>query len=123
LLLGWGLSEGLVHVSCWRLLGAVILAVDGDDVRDLPDLVRAQAATGRIQDRLGPNRVGPFGLFQTFADMGKIFTKEMITPTGVDKVPYNLAPVLSVAAVLLLWAVIPLARTSLAQTCRSACCL
>jgi NADH-quinone oxidoreductase subunit H len=47
-------------------------------------------------------------LFQTFADMGKIFTKEIITPTGVDLVPYNLAPVLAVASVLLIWAVIPL---------------
>lgn len=65
----------------------------------------------RFQDRLGPNRIGPFGLFQTFADMGKIFTKEMITPIGIDKVPYNLAPVVSVAAVLLMWAIIPFAPT------------
>lgn len=64
---------------------------------------------GRIQDRVGPNRVGPWGIFQTFADMGKIFTKELITPKGVDVVPYNLAPILSVAAVLLVWAVIPFA--------------
>jgi NADH-quinone oxidoreductase subunit H len=62
---------------------------------------------GRMQDRLGPNRLGPWGIFQTFADMGKIFTKEMITPTGVDLVPYNLAPVLAVGAVLLSWAVMP----------------
>jgi NADH-quinone oxidoreductase subunit H len=66
---------------------------------------------GRIQDRLGPNRVGPFGLFQTFADMGKIFTKEHITPDGADRVPYNLGPVLSVGAVLMLWAVIPFGVT------------
>lgn len=62
---------------------------------------------GRIQDRLGPNRVGPWGIFQTFADMGKIFTKEHITPVGADRVPFNLAPVLAVAAVLMVWAVIP----------------
>lgn len=62
---------------------------------------------GRMQDRLGPNRLGPWGIFQTFADMGKIFTKEMITPTGVDLVPYNLAPILAVGAVLLSWAVMP----------------
>lgn len=63
---------------------------------------------GRMQDRLGPNRVGPWGIFQTFADMGKIFTKEVITPTGVDLVPYNLAPILAVGAVLMAWAVMPL---------------
>jgi NADH-quinone oxidoreductase subunit H len=66
---------------------------------------------GRIQDRLGPNRVGPWGVFQTFPDMIKIFTKEYITPVGADKVVYNLAPILSVSAVLLTWAVIPFAPT------------
>ncbi len=62
---------------------------------------------GRVQDRLGPNRIGPYGLFQTFADMLKIFTKEHITPQGADIIPFNLAPVVSVAAVLMVWAVIP----------------
>lgn len=66
---------------------------------------------GRIQDRFGPNRVGPYGLFQPIADMIKIFTKEYITPIGADVVPYNLAPVLSVGSVLLIWAVIPFAIT------------
>ncbi|NJD57818.1 MAG: NADH-quinone oxidoreductase subunit NuoH [Anaerolineae bacterium] len=65
----------------------------------------------RIQDRLGPNRVGPWGVFQTFPDMVKIFTKEYITPIGADKVTYNLAPILSVSAVLLIWAVLPFAKT------------
>ncbi len=65
----------------------------------------------RIQDRLGPNRVGPWGIFQTFPDMIKIFTKEYITPDGADKVVFNLAPILSVSAVLMIWAVIPFAPT------------
>jgi NADH-quinone oxidoreductase subunit H len=47
---------------------------------------------GRIQDRLGPNRTGPYGLFQTFADIGKLLIKEDITPAGADKHVYNLAP-------------------------------
>ncbi|MBA4420945.1 MAG: NADH-quinone oxidoreductase subunit NuoH [Anaerolinea sp.] len=66
---------------------------------------------GRLQDRPGPNRVGPFGLFQPFADMAKIFTKEHITPTGADKVPYNLAPILAVGGVLGMWAVVPFSAT------------
>lgn len=64
---------------------------------------------GRFQDRLGPNRVGPFGFLQTIPDIIKLLTKEIITPAKVDKVMYNLAPMLSVVSVILIWAVIPLA--------------
>ena len=49
--------------------------------------------------------------FQPFADMVKIFIKEHITPRGADWLPYNLAPVLAVAAVLMVWAVIPFTVT------------
>ncbi len=66
---------------------------------------------GRIQDRLGPNRVGPWGIFQSIADMIKIFTKEYITPEGADRVLFNIAPVLSVVSVLLIWVVIPFTKT------------
>ncbi len=67
----------------------------------------------RFQDRIGPNRVGPFGLIQPFADIIKLLIKEDITPTGADKVVYNLAPILSMMSVLVLWAVVPLAPTIL----------
>jgi NADH-quinone oxidoreductase subunit H len=62
----------------------------------------------RFQDRIGPNRLGPFGLIQPFADIIKLIIKENIYPVGVDKVIYNLAPVIMMMSVLLLWAVFPL---------------
>ena len=67
----------------------------------------------RFQDRIGPNRLGPFGLIQPFADIIKLMIKEDTTPDGADKVVYNLAPMLSMMSVLILWAVVPLAPVML----------
>ncbi|HSH01907.1 MAG TPA: NADH-quinone oxidoreductase subunit NuoH [Anaerolineae bacterium] len=63
----------------------------------------------RIQDRIGPNRVGKWGMLQTVADVGKLLTKEVIIPRGADKPAYIVAPLLIVMASLVVWAVLPFA--------------
>jgi len=63
----------------------------------------------RMQDRIGPNRAGPFGVLQALADTIKMLTKEDITPDGADRVPYNLAPGLVAVSAILVFAVIPVA--------------
>jgi NADH-quinone oxidoreductase subunit H len=109
LLLGLGLSQVAV-TTILTFIAAFLVGVFGFSLV-IFTIWLERKLYARIQDRLGPNRVGPWGIFQTFPDMIKIFTKEYITPVGVDKVAYNLAPILSVSAVLLIWAVIPFAST------------
>ncbi len=109
LLRSWGLPETTVQAIGFGV-GAFIL-VAGSLVFCLFLIWAERKIGGRVQDRLGPNRVGPFGLVQAVADMLKIFTKEFVTPAGVDVVVYNLAPVLSVAAVIMIWAVVPFSIT------------
>lgn len=65
---------------------------------------------GRIQNRPGPNRTGPFGLLQPFADGIKMLTKEDIVPRAADPLLHFLAPVALVAFALLTFAVIPFGR-------------
>jgi len=60
-----------------------------------------------MQDRPGPNRLGPFGLFQALADALKFFFKEDVTPTAVDRVMYLAAPVLVLLPALTTFSVIP----------------
>jgi NADH-quinone oxidoreductase subunit H len=64
---------------------------------------------GVWQDRLGPNRVGPFGLLQVVADMIKIFTKEDWTPPFADKVLFIIAPMIVMIMMMLGFAIIPFA--------------
>ena len=104
---GWGMAESLASILT-QLLGIVVM-ITIMLVIDILLVWIERKVVARFQDRLGPNRVGPFGLIQPFADIIKLFIKENITPKGVDKVVYNLAPVLSVFSVLILWAIIPLA--------------
>src|SRR6266566_5193201 len=69
---------------------------------------------GRIQNRYGPNRVGPFGVLQPVADGLKAMTKEDIVPRAADKVVHFLAPLVLVAPVFLALAVVPMGRNMVA---------
>lgn len=69
---------------------------------------------GRIQNRYGPNRVGPFGLLQPAADGIKALTKEDLVPRAADRIVHFLAPVVLVIPVLLSFAVLPVGRNMVA---------
>ncbi len=65
---------------------------------------------GRFQNRVGPNRWGPFGSLQPIADLAKLITKEDIIPYGADRLAFTAVPVIMVASLLLATAVIPFAK-------------
>ncbi|MEW6716303.1 MAG: NADH-quinone oxidoreductase subunit NuoH [Chloroflexota bacterium] len=111
LLSGWGLSEPLIAVVL-ALLGVLVIVLIVLAIAILLVWIERKVVA-RFQDRLGPNRAGPFGLFQPFADIIKLIIKESILPEGAEWLVYNLAPVLTMATVLMIWAVIPFTPTVL----------
>ncbi|MCL4274326.1 MAG: NADH-quinone oxidoreductase subunit H [Anaerolineales bacterium] len=108
---GWGMDAVFAHVLV-AFLGVMLLIVLLMVV-DIFLVWVERKVVARFQDRLGPNRLGPFGLIQPFADIIKLIIKEDTTPGSADKVVYNLAPILSMMSVLILWAVVPLAPVML----------
>ena len=69
-----------------------------------------------IQQRVGPNRVGPFGLLQPLADVIKLILKEDIVPKSADKLVHFIAPIISVTIALVVMAVIPFAKADIPMT-------
>jgi NADH-quinone oxidoreductase subunit H len=101
------INEGMARFIMHVVLASIVAVVAPAMLVILTWLERKIIA--RIQDRIGPNRAGPFGLLQGFADMIKMFTKEDITPATADRIVYNIAPGLSVISAIMVFAVIPFA--------------
>src|SRR5512136_551963 len=106
ILTGWGLSNILATIIVY-VIGITTLIIFAM-VLDVMLVWVERKVVARFQDRLGPNRIGPFGLIQPFADIIKLIIKEDIIPAGADKLLYNLGPVLAIASVIILWAILPL---------------
>ncbi|MDR0458596.1 MAG: NADH-quinone oxidoreductase subunit NuoH [Burkholderiaceae bacterium] len=97
---------GIVWPVIWALVKIVVVLV--------PVLILVAYLTlwerkllGWIQVRHGPNRVGPWGIWQPFADAFKLLTKEIILPTAANKALFLLGPVLAIMPALAAWVVIP----------------
>ena len=106
---GIGIPTGIV-VLILTILG-VLIVISFVLIMDIFLVWMERKVVARFQDRLGPNRVGPFGIIQPIADVIKLIIKEDTTPKGADFVVYNLAPIIALASVLIIWAVIPFSPT------------
>ncbi|MBI5351396.1 MAG: NADH-quinone oxidoreductase subunit H [Chloroflexi bacterium] len=108
---GWGMNTVVANVLV-AFLG-ILMLITILMVIDIFLVWIERKVVARFQDRIGPNRLGPFGLIQPFADIIKLMIKEDTTPDHADKFVYNIAPMLSMMSVLILWAVVPLAPVML----------
>jgi len=92
----------------WTLVKIIVIAVPL--ILGVAYLTLAERKIiGWMQVRIGPNRVGPLGLLQPFADVFKLLFKEIVVPTGASKALFFIAPMLTLAPALAAWAVIPFA--------------
>jgi NADH-quinone oxidoreductase subunit H len=113
---------GVIHDAVWswmtgfmpEWLATLILTVVGIGilVAIIPGLVITavwleRRIIAKMQDRIGPNRVGPFGLLQPIADVVKLLSKEDVIHARVDRPLFIISPILIVGAALMVWATIP----------------
>ena len=99
------MPEGVASITEMVLIATAYLALFALAGLYLVYFERKVAAW--FQLRLGPNRVGPFGLFQTMADALKLLSKELTSNDRIDKLLYNLAPYFVIVAALIALAVLP----------------
>ena len=91
----------LMLIKAVAVFGFLVLTV-------LVAILVERKVLGRMQDRFGPNRVGPWGLLQSLVDGVKLALKEGLLPAGVDRPIYLLAPVIATIPAIMAFAVIPL---------------
>jgi len=96
----WLIAVTIILLKIVAIIGPLIVAVA------LLTLLERKVI-GYMHVRIGPNRVGPRGLLQPFADTFKLLLKEIVVPGGADKLLFLIAPVVSVAAAFAAWAVVP----------------
>ena len=106
------LDPMLVGDASWTAIGIVVLKVLAIFVIGLVGTMfmvwfERKVVSG-MQNRVGPNKAGPFGMLQTLADGIKLFFKEDLLPSRADRVVFRLAPFLAFVPAFLVWAVIPL---------------
>ena len=102
------LNPNLALLSEFVIVGVLAIALFA--VLGLSLVLMERKVAAFIQIRLGPNRVGPFGMFQTVADTLKLIMKEGLTPDGADKFLFNLAPYIVMIAAMMLLAPIAFAK-------------
>jgi NADH-quinone oxidoreductase subunit H len=103
-------AMGAWWVPVWTLVKVIVIAVPL--IIAVAYLTYAERKViGWMQVRIGPNRVGPLGLLQPFADVLKMLFKEIIVPSGASRALFFVAPMLSLAPALAAWAVIPFTGT------------
>ncbi|MBN1397414.1 MAG: NADH-quinone oxidoreductase subunit NuoH [Bacteroidetes bacterium] len=99
-------------ISITIILGKILFIMFGVLVLGAAMAVLAERrVSGFIQDRCGPNRVGPGGFFQPFADVVKLMMKEDIVPRQANRFIHDLAPLISITVALSTFAIIPFGNT------------
>jgi NADH-quinone oxidoreductase subunit H len=113
------MNQYLIAIDSWYILEKLILigALIGLSffIAMYTTLAERKIA-GWMQDRMGPNRAGPFGIFQPLADGGKLFFKEEITPTSSNRFLFLLGPALAMIVALITSTVIPWGASYVGET-------